>query len=390
MRLAAVPFILQLQIMVLLCVASSLRTRASAAFTTSLLQHNLYDAATHNNHQQQCRTFALSHHQKKKHKLAEQRRCVDQPPQMKSGPKKIKNRPSLLRADRVLSNRGWGSRSECFELLKQKRVTTLQRDHGEDKVVTISGPSDRLRMNATLWVDGNKPVPLIPLLLAYHKPKWVLSVMHDPQGRPCLDKVLPDHYQNQDLHPVGRLDYDTSGLLLFSSNGALTQKLLHPSHEVPKQYMAVVEDVVDENKLRGQLEAGVETTEGTHTAELVDVVHFSDTESQEVWKTMRAALPPEYNVTDLEERGYLPSDGISTPTKLLSQVRIIVREGKHRMVRRMLANCGHGVVELKREQQGEIILGDELPLNEFRNLTDAEEDWAQSLIPRSGKKKGKK
>jgi 16S rRNA U516 pseudouridylate synthase RsuA-like enzyme len=104
---------------------------------------------------------------------------------------------------------------------------------------------------------------------------------------------------------------------------------------------------------------------------------------------MRAALPPEYNVTDLEERGYLPSDGTSTPTKALSQVRIVVREGKHRMVRRMLANCGHGVVELKREQQGEIILGDDLPLNEFRNLTDAEAEWAQSLVPTSGKK-GKK
>jgi 23S rRNA pseudouridine2605 synthase len=352
--------------MLLFSLSSRFLPRASAAFCTSLLQQNVIP-------QQRCLS-GISRHKKKERKF-EQRSA---PPKMKgSGPKKITNRPSLLRADRVLSNRGWGSRSECFDALKQKRVKVFR----DDKYQILTGPSDRIGMNDALWVD-HKEVPTIPLLLVYHKPKWVLSVLKDPQGRPCLDTVLPLHYQNQDLHPVGRLDYDTSGLLLFSSNGPLTQKLLHPSHEISKQYMAIVEGRVEEEELKEKLTNGVETADGTHMADLVDVQHLTEDASEQVWKHVRATLPSEYNATDLEERRYLPPDD----STILSQVRLVVREGKHRMVRKMLANCGHGVVELKREEQGVILLGD-LPQNSFRNLTIEELAWAQTLLPTTGKKK---
>lgn len=310
----------------------------------------------------------------------------------KDGPKKITNRPHQLRADRVLANRGWGSRSECFEVLKQKRVKVLR----DGQYYILQGPSERLDMNEAIWVD-HKELPQIPLLLVYHKPKWVLSVMNDPKGRPCLASVLPKQYQSQDLHPVGRLDYDTSGLLLFSSIGVLTQKLLHPTHAVPKQYMALVQGVVDETQLKETLARGVETTEGTHTAELVDVQHLTQEDSQQVWQRVRDTLPPEYDVEELEERRFLPdsttttSDGTTTTSTslILSQVRLVVTEGKHRMVRRMLANCGHGVVELKREKQGVVELGD-LPENEFRRLTPDEQEWAQSMVPSNARKKNKK
>lgn len=348
-------------------VSLSLRSapRASAAFTTSLLQQ---------------RSFAggVSRHKKAKVRKYDQQR--HQTPTMKKGPKNISNRAPLFRADRVLSNRGWGTRSECHQVLKQRRVRVKR---GTTDMI-LKGPSDRIDMDDEIWVDG-KPIPTIPLLLAYHKPKWVLSVMSDPQGRPCLENVLPEQYQTQDLHPVGRLDYDTSGLLLFSSNGPLTQKLLHPTHQVPKQYQAIVEGIVQQEELQEKLTTGVETTEGTHTAELVDVQHFNKDESEQVWRKVREGLPSDYNVTDLEVRGYLPENGDNS-TIQLSQVRLVVREGKHRMVRRMLANCGHGVVELKREQQGEIAL-DDLGLEEFRNLTTAELEWAKSMVPKKGKKK---
>ena len=313
----------------------------------------------------------------------------------KDGPKKITNRPQQLRADRVLANRGWGSRSECFDVLKQKRVKVL-RD-GKDYI--LQGPSERLDMNEAIWVD-HKELPQIPLLLVYHKPKWVLSVMNDPKGRPCLASVLPKQYQSQDLHPVGRLDYDTSGLLLFSSIGVLTQKLLHPTHAVPKQYMALVQGLVDETLLSETLARGVETAEGTHTAELVHVRHLTQEDSQRVWQRVRDTLPPEYNVEELEERRFLPdtttttsNDGTTTTTTTtaltLSQVRLVVTEGKHRMVRRMLANCGHGVVELKREKQGIVELGD-LPENEFRRLTPEEQVWAEAMVPSNARRKNKK
>lgn len=296
----------------------------------------------------------------------------------KKGPKINKKRNKhLLRADRVLANRGWGTRSECTELLKRRRVSLEQPDGSR---IVVKGPSEKLTMDAPLYVD-NTPVPTIPLLLVYHKPKWVLSVLSDPQGRPNLGSILSEVQRRQKLHPVGRLDYDTSGLLLFSTDGSLTQRLLHPTHEVEKEYVALVDGTVNQAELEHALKLGVETGEGTHEADLLDVLHVDSDQVPILVKEMRSKLPSEYNVTDLEIRGYLFNE-----TTALSRVRLKVSEGKHRMVRRMLANCGHGVVELKRERHGAVVLGD-LKEGEFRELTEQEQEWAESLI---SKQKGKK
>ena len=103
--------------------------------------------------------------------------------------------------------------------------------------------------------------------------------------------------------------------LLFSSIGVLTQKLLHPTHAVPKQYMALVQGLVDETLLSETLARGVETAEGTHTAELVHVQHLTQEDSQRVWQRVRDTLPPEYNVEELEERRFLP-DTTTTPFRI--------------------------------------------------------------------------
>jgi hypothetical protein len=168
-------------------------------------------------------------------------------------PKTKKKQGQIYRADRVLSNRGWGSRSDCFELLKQKRV--YQKVGSE--MIQVLGPSEKLPMGASLWVDGKVEVTLPPpLLRVYHKPKWVLSVMGDREGRKNLENL--DFISK--MHPVGRLDYDSSGLLLFSSQGTLTQTLLHPTHEIEKEYVAIVTGTVDEDGLRETLSQG-----GTYT-----------------------------------------------------------------------------------------------------------------------------
>ena len=289
-----------------------------------------------------------------------------QTPNKKRAPKlRQKRDKDLFRADRVLSNRGWGSRSECSDLILYRRVSTPQG--------TLKSPSEKITMDTPLFVDQT-PVPHIPLLLAYHKPKWVLSVLHDPTGRPNLGGLLSPIQKRQKLHPVGRLDYDTTGLLLFSTNGLLTQRLLHPNHQVQKEYVVIVDGTVDREKLSQRLQEGVETAEGTHTAQVLDVSYIDEEQVPFLLKRMRSTLPSEYNVTDLEERGFLFSN-----TTALSTVRLSVAEGKHRMVRRMLANCGHGVLELRRERHGEVVLGD-LKEGEFRELSVDELDWAKSLL----------
>lgn len=142
------------------------------------------------------------------------------------------------------------------------------------------------------------------------------------------------------LHPVGRLDYDTSGLILFSSSGDLTQRLLHPRHEVEKEYVASVENTMNidgELLLKKQLEIdGVTTSEGIHNAELVSITNGCD-------------------------------------------VRLIVKEGKHRMVRRMLANCGHPVIKLRRLRHGLCVI-DGLDIGKFRVANTSEIKWAENLV----------
>ena len=158
-------------------------------------------------------------------------------------------------------------------------------------------------------VDGfDYPPP--PLLAAYHKPLGVVSSMKDDKGRPDLASVLPQPWQKA-LHPVGRLDADTTGLLLFCRDGDLTHRLLHPKYVVEREYVATVEGAVDEELLRGRLAAGVETVE--------------------------------------------EGEPFVVQGELLSvegqRVRCVFREGKYRMVRRVLANCGHPVVALHRERR---------------------------------------
>lgn len=406
----------------------------------------------------------------------------------------------VYRADRVLANRGWGSRSECFQLLMKKQVAILEdmdsmpakhkkkvkatlmetsNQTGEELQLdpddpsfrrVLQGPMERIALNSKLFVRG-QPVPEIPLLMVYHKPKWMLSTMSDPQhpepatasnddddddddekgsrenqddkdpsgeydesgdwedveekddeeessvteasitttektfadlrnmattaadttitatttstattrgGRPNLGQILPPVYQRQKLHPVGRLDYDSSGLILFSSVGTLTQKLLHPSQIIEKEYRATVSGKPNLMALERQLAEGVSTADGVYTARLLSVNPVPADEVPDRLQHIINTLPPEYDRQELEEKGYLRE--VKTATHL-SHVRLVVTEGKHRMVRRMLANLGFPVLELKRLRQGEVTLGD-LPEGQFRFLTPQEQEWAEELMYR--------
>ena len=291
-----------------------------------------------------------------------------------AGPIKKKVKPQVkgktYRADRVLSNRGWGSRSECFEILKQRRVV---QKFGND-TFPVLGPSDKISMEADIWIDNKIQVPLPPpLLCVYHKPKWVLSVMNDSKGRPNLGSL---DFVNG-MHPVGRLDYDTSGLILFSSDGSLTQKLLHPKSGIQKEYVALVAGSANEAELREKLADGVKTAMGTFPADLVHAKSIPADEIQGMTEQIIKNLPPEYDLDRLEEKGYL----FFKNTSELSEVRLVVEEGKHRMVRKILANSGLPVVGLKRERIGLIHLGD-LPPGNHRPLNQHELQWAKSLLAR--------
>ena len=198
--------------------------------------------------------------------------------------------------------------------------------------------------------------------------------MGDPIGRPNLEDTLPPRLAKL-FHPVGRLDADTTGLLLFSIDGQLTQRLLHPSGNVQREYLATVElegegeggkGKFDEAKLRETLKEGVETADGTYPAELLGVLEATRKEEG-------------------EEEEDEKEDGVE---KDLLVLRVGVAEGKHRMVRRLLANAGYPVVGLHRVRYGRVELGD-LVEGEVVEINDASDvgQWARRVM--EGKERGK-
>ena len=99
--------------------------------------------------------------------------------------------------------------------------------------------------------------------------------MGDPWGRSNLEALVNKHLMLKQMHPVGRLDADTTGLLLFSRDGKLTQKLLNPTTSIDREYVALVEGNVDFNNLKEKLQNGVKTSDGIFPATLLQAFMFN-------------------------------------------------------------------------------------------------------------------
>ena len=230
----------------------------------------------------------------------------------------------MTRLDKVVARRAGLSRRQAREAIQRGRVQVdgvRVRDPGLSMTGAQAILLDATALEAPPWVA------------ALHKPVGVVSTTSDPWGRDCLTAVAGD-LLDRGLHPVGRLDADTDGLLLLSRDGALTQRLLHPRHGVEKTYRATVEGAPGP-ELGRVLAEGVATADGVHTARL-------------------DALEGEV-------------------------VTLIVTEGKHRMVRRMLANAGHPVKALRRVAFGPVVLGDLAP-GSCRPVDPTEEAALRALV----------
>ena len=223
---------------------------------------------------------------------------------------------TLSRIDRILSSRGLGTRKDIQRLLKAGRISV-------DGVI-VRKKDCKISQNARIEMDGTI-VHALPFLVLWHKPLGVVCTLRDPLGRRDLSAVMPFEWRAH-FHPVGRLDQETTGLLLFSRSGALTQWLLHPRRGVERRYRAHV-DGTPSSTLIETLAAGVETSLGRFPAR-VDSMN-----------------------------GHV--------------IELTVQEGKHRMVRRILANVGHPVIHLHRLTYGPCTLGN-LPVEEWRAIDEAE------------------
>ncbi|HVT42516.1 MAG TPA: pseudouridine synthase [Acidimicrobiales bacterium] len=203
------------------------------------------------------------------------------------------------RLQKVLARVGLGSRRACEELIAAGRV----RVDGE-----VAALGRRIDVGAVrVEVDGVL-VPVAPDLVAYllNKPDDVITTADDPQGRPTVMELVPAEPR---VFPVGRLDRHTEGLLILTNDGALAQLLTHPSHGIPKEYVAEVEGGTPAPGALRSLRQGVELEDGL-------------------------TVPAEV--------------GVLAPGVL----RIVIHEGRNRQVRRMCSAIGHPVRRLVRTRIG--------------------------------------
>jgi len=227
-----------------------------------------------------------------------------------------------IRLQKALSIAGISSRRKAEELMVQGRVKV------NGKVVRELG-SRVNPLTDSVMVDG-RPVQLDPdrIYLAFHKPKSIISTMSDEFGRPCL----ADFFQGFDrVFNVGRLDSDTSGLILMTNDGEMANQLSHPSFGVEKLYFAKVQGRIQKAELQ-KLRDGVELEDGVQKADRVSLVDQNALESL---------------------------------------VEIVLHSGKNRIVRRMFEAVGHPVIELTRRSFGPLRLGNLKP-GQYRELSKLE------------------
>ncbi|MFC5370122.1 pseudouridine synthase [Arcanobacterium bovis] len=217
--------------------------------------------------------------------------------------------PEGERLQKVLAHAGVGSRRACEELIEEGRVSV------DGHIVTQLG----IRVDPSrvaIHVDGNRiQVDESKLTVALYKPPGVVSTMQDDQGRKTLQDFVQDRAER--LFHVGRLDVDTEGLILLSNDGELTHRLTHPSFEVPKTYIARVEGTVTRG-LGKVLEKGITLEDGP-----VKVDEFVLRES----------------------------------ARKNSIIEVTLHSGRNRIVRRIMDEVGHPVMELVRTCFGNITIG---------------------------------
>lgn len=230
----------------------------------------------------------------------------------------------MERLQKVLAHAGVASRRKCEELILQGKVEV------NDQVVTTLGVKVDPDVDV-IKVNGRPIRKEQKVYIVLHKPKGVITSVKDPKGR----RVVTDYLKGikERVYPVGRLDYDTEGLLLLTNDGEFANLLMHPSHHVPRTYHAYVKGVPHGDVL-DKLREGIMLDDGI-------------------------TMPAEVEYYD------------AAPDESSSIISITIYEGRNRQVRRMFDKVGYPVYRLKRIQFGTLFLQG-LPRGKYRLLSAQE------------------
>lgn len=231
-----------------------------------------------------------------------------------------------MRLDKYLSNAGMGSRKDVGKMIKKGGITV----NGE----TVKSPKKDVDYNDTVASEG-VPVHLEEYIYyMLHKPPGVISSTEKGQTKTVIDII--DHPQKKELFPVGRLDKDTTGLLLITNDGKLAHKLTSPKKDFGKTYDVTLRDPVTEEALQ-ILQAGIPLKD----------FHTKPAEAKRIHETM---------------------------------VRLTITEGKYHQVKRMFRYLGNEVTSLKRISFATLPLDNSLKPGDYRHLTQSEKEILRKLV----------
>lgn len=233
-----------------------------------------------------------------------------------------------MRINKYLAACGMASRRDCDNLIAEGRVQ-------------VNGKKASVGMDVNeedeVYVDGRKVVLQKNEYYILNKPKGYICSVSDDKGRKTVLDLMPKNVGR--IYPVGRLDYDSEGLLILTTDGALAQRLTHPSNEVPKTYLVKIEGTCTEAALN-PIRSGVEIEGGYVTKKCK--AHIVETD------------------------------------KNYTKIHVTLTEGKNREVRKMFAAIGKEVALLKRIKVGEITLRG-LDRGAYRKLTAQEVQYLNNL-----------
>ena len=235
-----------------------------------------------------------------------------------------------MRINKYMAECGVASRRACDEMILEGRVKVNGKK--------IDTPGLEINeFNDAVTLDGRR-ITLVSkkYYIMLHKPKGYVTTVKDDKGRKTVMELIKIRSR---LYPVGRLDYDTEGLLLLTNDGQLAYALTHPSHEVPKTYIAKIKGKISDTEVR-QLRKGVEI-DGKMT--LPAVVKIIETDDE------------------------------------FSRVEVTIKEGRNHQIKKMFEVVGKEVVFLKRTAIGPLKLGG-LGRGEYKNLTSKEIEMLKAIV----------
>jgi 23S rRNA pseudouridine2605 synthase len=225
---------------------------------------------------------------------------------------------------KLLTSSGIGSRRKMTEAIKKGQVAVNGKTV-ESFLHPVDLKTDRITIDGRPVLTESRPLTYLML----NKPKGIVSTTKDDWNNPTVLNIIPKKYQDLRLYPVGRLDKDSTGLILLTNDGDLTNRLTHPRFEQEKEYLVYIEATLKPEEKR-KLEQGIQLEEGiTHEAKVLPV-----------------NIPP-FNYS------------------------VIIHEGLKRQIRRMFAAIGYQVLELKRVRISSLKLGS-LAEGSTRELNPAE------------------